>query len=379
MKNLTLNENTKKLLYFVAAVAIIFCAYYFGCRTISEKNAKLKTEIEALELRYSNLKDMLTKADDYAKDTVKYTDEIDEILAKYDSGCSQEYAISFLKQIETRIDSWIKSGNVEPTEVIYTFGQISSTNPYNTGATVYETDYKGISTTISTTYQGSYAQIKDMIEYINTYKYKCTIDNMTLKYDSGTETVSGNLTLTLYAVTGSDREFPGVTVSPMMYGTDNIFDSSTFDAGDVEDNTENGNDILNDYDYYISIQGIDTDEPIVIDARGDATGASKVVSSTNDTVKATITFTEEDGECYCKYTLDGVEYPAGSELGDIFIAGDTINLLIMSSERGDSDDCAVDLTIENDTEREIRVKVQNDDKSNSRISIGKANNLTIYE
>ncbi len=360
-----ISDRDKKLLYVVLAALIVFCAWFFGYRKLTALNSKLTDEIKALKIEQNNLEIIKRKIPQYEEDTAFYKAEYDRMLAKYDTGYSQEYSLMFIKEIEDKVDVWMSQAGLAQTENVYTFGKISSSNP-NGGGSVYVTDYKGYKTTLTLTYQATYEHFKDLIEYINSYKYKCTIDTMSMSFNSDTGIVSGGITVTQYAITGSDREFGNVTINDVIPGTDNIFESSIFTPG-ISADTENGSYILSDYDYYVTLQSAQSDlDSVIIGAKNDVTGSSTIASNANKSQDMTIRFSgDAESNYYVEYSVGDVKYSK-----TLFIPGEKLTMLVISSDRIAEDDLAgVDATIINETDRQLAIKIVNEDNGSPRFVI----------
>ncbi len=364
-----ITDRDKRLLCVLGAVIIVFCAYYFGFRILTDKTNETEETIRTLNTEYNSLRLMLANAEKYTEDTVMYNEMYDTLLDKYDSGYSQEYSIMFLKEIEDRTGAWINQAGLAQTESIYTFGEVTTSNPYaEEGTQVYHSDYTGYKTTLTLTYQATYEQFKDMVDFINNYKYKCTIDSISMSYTQETDTVSGSLVLTQYAIAGGDRTFNNVSMGPVLDGTDNIFNSEIFSGGNNV-SLEDGEYIISDYDYYFSLQASGSDmDSVVFGPRNDTSGSSTVSSDDEGMQDAYVRFFGEDGEYYVQYRIGDTEYPAVSyDDGQLFIPGDELTMLVISSERLDSDDeSGVNVTIDNDTDMTLKIKIANEDGGNPR-------------
>lgn len=364
-----ITDRDKKLLCVLGAIIIIFCAYYFGFRTINNSNDDVEEQISELQVEYNSLKLMLANADKYESDTGMYEEMYDVILDKYDSGFSQEASILFLKEIQDRTGAWINQVGLAQTENIYTFGEVTTSNPYaEEGSKVYSSDYVGYKTTLSLTYQATYEQFKDMVTFINSYKYKCTIDNISMQYAPETDVVSGSLTLTQYAVTGSDRPYNNVNTGLILAGTGNIFNSEIF-SGSTNINMENGEYIISDYDYYFSLQSSDSDmDSVVFGPKNDSAGSSTLSSDSDDVQDVYVHFFGEEGEYYVQYQIGDIQYPATAyDDGQLFLPGDELTMLVISSKRSGNDDkSGASVTIDNDTDMTLKIKVANEDSGNPR-------------
>ena len=312
---------------------------------------------------------MLANAKKYTTDTESYNSKYDEILNKYDSGNTQEYSIMLLKEIEDRTGAWISQAGLAQTEEIYTFGEVTTSNPYaEEGSKVYHSDYVGNKTTLTLTYQATYDQFKDMINYINGYKYKFTIDSISMSYTAETDSVSGSLVLTQYEITGGDRKFNNVNITNVLNGTDNIFHSGIFSGGENL-STENGDNIIVDYDYYFSLQADGSDmDSVVFGPKNDSTGSSTVSAAGNEMQDAYVRFFGENGEYYVQYSVGDKKYPAAAyDDGQLMLPGEELSMLVISSKRSGNDDkSGVNATIVNDTDMTLKIKIANEDGGNPR-------------
>lgn len=376
-----LKERDKNLLFIVACVVIIACAWFFGFNNITAKTEEIRTEADKLELELTNLRMLAAQKDKFIADTQTYVSDTATRFDKYDTGYSQEYSIKFIEGIQKQTGVWIKSAALNATQPVFTFGQVTSSNPDRPGQLVHTSDKVGFSTNITMSYQGEYDQVKNMIDYINGYKYKCIINSITTSYNSDAMLVSGNISMTIFAITGADREFIEPSISNPFFGTDNIFDSPIFEAGSSENN--NGDHILTDYDLYCSIQAANSDmEALEIGLKDDVTGYSKVVDEDNSSKDVTIRVTGEDGKYSISYKVGNVTFPVASyNDGEPIQAGNELSMLVLSAERISVDDLsAAEVSIINESDQIFYVKVVNEDLNNPRFNVKyKSGEVVIYE
>ncbi len=376
-----LKESDKNLLVILFCGILIFCAWFFGFRNITASTETITAEADELEKELKRLRDLAAGKDKFIADTETYTKDTEQRFTKYDTGFSQDYSIKFIEEIQNNTGTWIKGASLTSTQPVFTFGQITSTNPDRPGQTVYNSDKVGYSTSISISYQGTYDQVKDMIEYINTYQYKCTINSITTSYNSDAELVSGTMGITLYAITGEERKFEGASISNPFFGTTNIFDSPIFEAGSSESN--NGENILTDYDLYMSIQAANADmEAIEMALKDDPTGTSKIIDEDNSSKDVTIRVTGKNGDYRISYKVGNVTYPVASyNDGAALNVGNMLSMLVISSERVSIDDeSAAEVSIINESDQIFYIKVVNEDSSNPRFKVKyKSGDVVIYE
>ncbi len=221
---LAISDRDKKLLVYVFAILIVFLAYFVGYQKLS---ADLETSQKQVVELTKKKKDLTAKNNNraqYESDTANYKNENVKLLDEFGTGLSQPEAIAFLNKVENITGVWIKSVSFAQPTAIYTFGAKASSNPSATDKTAYNTDMVGYKTTLNLAYEGDYEQWNTLMSYINTYQTKNTIDSISASYSETSDTVSGAITVSMYYITGKDREFTE-PVFDVKTGTDNIFDN----------------------------------------------------------------------------------------------------------------------------------------------------------
>ena len=376
-----LKQSEKNILYILVMLLIIVLAYFLGFRNISNQNEKVAKEVEVLTGTYNSLVDMAARAETFKKDTTEYNTKIEELYKKYDTGSSQEYTVKFLEGIENQTNVWIKSAALTEAAKVYTFGAIRSSNPANPGAVVYSTDNVGVNTTSNVSFQGSYEETKEMIKYILHNEYKLVFENFSVSYNADADLVSGSFSVSQFCIEGSDREFNGADVNNGNFGTENIFSSSVFNpSGD--DNT-NGDNINSDHDIYMVLHGADTDVgAFELGLKDDSTGISKIKNEENKMQDVTIRITGKENEYKIAYKVGNSTYPTtGYTEGKAFNPGNMLSMFVIGSERdGVNDRAGANVTIINDSDMTLYIKVSSDDTDNPRFNIKhKSGDIIIYE
>ncbi len=189
-----------------------------------------------------------------------------------------------------------------------------------------------------------------------------------MSYTAETDSVSGSLVLTQYAIAGGDRKFNNVNITNVLNGTDNIFHSGIFSGGENL-STENGDNIIVDYDYYFSLQADGSDmDSVVFGPKNDSTGSATVSAADNEMQDAYVRFFGENGEYYVQYSVGDKKYPAAAyDDGQLMLPGEELSMLVISSKRSGNDDkSGVNATIVNDTDMTLKIKIANEDGGNPR-------------
>lgn len=374
-----LGQREKNLLIIVGIVLVVFLAYFFGFRNLMTKNDAVADEVKKLTDRHNALKSMKAKVDDYVDDTKEFNEEIEKMYNSFDSGASQEYTIKFLEGIEEQTDSWVISASLAQPEQVFTFGNVKSSNPTTLGEVVYQSTDVGYAVKSTLSFGASYADFKDVLSYILHNSYKCTLESLSVSYNAEEDVVSGSFVLTQFSIVGADREFGGTYINNEFFGTENIFQSSIFDS-EVE-GEENGNDILADYDVYLSLQSYETDSPAL--KMGFKTDASKtIINEDNDVKDVTLKITGEAGDYRISYKVGNVTYPVNDYAeGADFTPGVKLSLLVNCSSRTSVNDVSgANVSIINESDMTLNIKVINDDEGDPRFKIvDKQGDIIIFQ
>ena len=381
----SISERDKRLLMALLAIGIFACAYFFGYQKLTALSNKYDTQTETLTAQKKDLDQKRNNQEKYESDKASYNNVYNAVLSNYSSGTSQDATFDFLNKLQLITGAWIKSTSISDTSLIYTFGSVVSTNPSASGKVVYTTDAQGYKTTLTLSYEAAYSQWKSMIDFVNNYYSKNTIDSIAMTYNDVSKTVSGTMTVSTYAITGSQRKFtPPVFNAPAgTGGLTNIFSSTVFKSKAPALTDTNGDYILSNYDYFLMANASSSDlDSCIIGEKGDITRKSILSGNSDATQKVTIKFAGSAGNYTVQYKIGDVTYPAKDyDKGAAFVPGDTLDLLVMSSARLSAQDkSGINLTLENATDKTLNVKIANDDKENPRINcIGNTGSIKIFK
>lgn len=388
-----LKERDKNLLIIIGMALLVFLAYFVGYRNINAKRVKVDAEVEKLVLELANLKSLEASKDTFISDTTEYISDRAALLGEFDSGYSQEYIIKVIENIENEMErvtddniGWIKGATFNEPQFVYDFGNITSTNPDRTGELVYTTDLEGYSSAVSMNFEAGYDEFKKMVEYINNYEYenkKCKykIETLNATYNSEAELVVGSIGVVFYALTGEDRIFTGIDPANKLFGTTNIFHSDIFNP--AINGAENGENIISDYDLYLTLQSAESDvAALTLGVKNDQTGRSEIVDDANSAKDVEIRVMGMNGEYKVAYKVGNNTYPVDSYTeGEGFVVGELLSMLVISSERTSIDDAsAANVSIFNESDKTLEIKVINEDESNPRFVVKyKEGDIIIYE
>lgn len=374
--DLSMSARDKILLWLLASVLIIVAAYYLGYSKLTDSVNSYEQQLNTAQTKNRQLVQMNADKTRYLEDTENYKKQFNAILAGYDASVKQDAALMYLNSIEEITGAWIKSTTFSSLSPIYTFGKVPSSNPGGAGSSAYQTDMQGYKRTVTLSYEATYKQWKDLVSFLNNYYSKNTIDNISMSYNAENQTVTGTMTLSTYSVVGSSRLFNRLEYS-IPLGTDNIFSSASFEPAVKSSYDDDGSYILSDYDYYLLVNAPASDmDSCIVGKKGD--DGNSIVSANENAVKeVTVRFAGSNGNYTVSYAVNGKTYPEDDyEAGQSFIPGSTLDFLVISSERLQSEDQnSVNVTFVNETDMDLNVKISNDDAYNPRVSIKKTTGI----
>lgn len=371
-----LSEKDKKLLLILMILVIVCVPYFFVIRPAMDRISSLETEISGLRSDVSYRESLALGAGDYAEKAVAYAVEKEELISKFPSDLLQEasllfihnteqiipislYQVSFGDDVAAQITSDAQAqaideveaatGNVTQDQVI-----ADNTQTANIGGGL-----TAIQTQTRFAYEAGYTQFKDFLKYIMDYHDRMVITELEASYSGEMELVTGDFTLSQYALKGEGRNKVQYLEPNMIQGTTNVFKqaSGVFDAEETDTP-----------DFFILLNQPEADlDAVVVGRTDDTTENSYLTSAKNDTQEVKIYFKGEDGTYNAYYEIGKAKF---DEKGIDFHKEGNIELQIISSRRlNDDDDVTIKLNIVNETDRIVKVKTINDDEETPRVNI----------
>ncbi|MBQ9766477.1 MAG: hypothetical protein IJW37_00020 [Lachnospiraceae bacterium] len=231
-----MNKEIQKFLLMLVLVVLmaVVAVVYLYLPLVEEKNAMVEENV-ALNTRWIELQNMARNTEVYKAEINASKEKINEVLSRYGAGNTPEKSIVFVNRLETEVGVEISNASFSTPATLAT-AEIPMIQDLEDGS--YNVHYSNINLlteTLSMSYSCSYDQLKTMVDFINSYKYKknknmeegeperMNIQSITIAYDNETGKLTGNLVLNLYAVTGTDRVYEAPEVEDIRLGETNIF------------------------------------------------------------------------------------------------------------------------------------------------------------
>lgn len=372
-----LSERDKKLLLILVIVIIVCVPYFFIIQPLMDKVDSLGKEISDLNAQVKYREELALMEEEYGKAAEQMAAMETELLSKFPSDLPQEASILFIHNTEQMIpislyqvafgddvaaqvtsaaeeqaieDVEAETGDTTRTEVIED----------NTQTTSLGLGLTGIQTQTRFAYDAGYQEFKDFLKYIADYHDRMVITELEASYSGEMNLVSGNLTLSQYALKGEGRNAVQFLEPNMIQGTTNVFKqaSGNFDTTEVAASP--------DFFILLNQPGADVDA-IIVGQSNDVTESTYLSSTKNAKQEVNIYFEGETGKYNAYYEIGKTKY---DDAGVDFDKDGNIELQIISSSRlDDSDKVEISLNIYNTSDAIVKVTTLNDDAEKPRVTI----------
>lgn len=212
-----------------ACLVLISLSIFLYMYLVVYKNDKKDTEQLAQELtevlrQTEERKTILADAQNVEEKILVLQDQMNQLLQRYPSRITLPGVLMFLQKFEEENDLKVITSVVEDITDFY-----DTTVPVRDTQQATEAEsaecMKGKKCSIRLSYQSSYEQLKACMKYINDYPERITLDDISMAYDHTTGFITGNMTITLYAIEGSGLPYEEPDLDDISIGKDVIFET----------------------------------------------------------------------------------------------------------------------------------------------------------
>lgn len=372
-----LSERDRKLLLILVIVIIVCAPYFFVIQPLMDKVDSLGKEISDLNAQVKYREELALMEEEYGKAAEQMAAMETELLSKFPSDLPQEasilfihnteqvipislYQVAFGDDVAAQVTSTAEEQAIEDVEA--ETGDTTQTEVIedNTQTTSLGLGLTGIQTQTRFAYDAGYEEFKDFLKYIADYHDRMVITELEASYSGEMNLVSGNLTLSQYALKGEGRNTVQFLEPNMIQGTTNVFKqaSGNFDTTEVAASP--------DFFILLNQPGADVDA-IIVGQSNDVTESTYLSSTKNAKQEVNIYFEGETGKYNAYYEIGKTKY---DDAGVDFDKDGNIELQIISSSRlDDSDKVEISLNIYNTSDAIVKVTTLNDDAEKPRVTI----------
>ena len=261
--DMNISMRDKKILLMFLGLGIFAGGYFFGYRPQMEEAESIQASNVPLQERLNDLLDLAENREFYLEETDSINAKIDEYTSEFPADIRSEDGIVLAQNMESSLDMSISNvglgtrefiaaldGSTEdplidmPDETLseranaQTQSQIDEIEGTDTqgekdlqNASDAEAENAAMTLTTPVLYRtqdsmqftGTYASLKDMVEYLSDQIGRMTLDNVNASFDSSTGNLSGSITVNLFSMAGTGKAYTEPNAGSVAYGTDNIF------------------------------------------------------------------------------------------------------------------------------------------------------------
>ncbi|MBF8982640.1 hypothetical protein IZY60_03715 [Lutibacter sp. B2] len=402
-----LTKREQKLIIFLGIVVFIFVYYQFVLNPQMNRIHQLKEQIATLGGKV-----------DYKKVKIKSYEKVekDYKIANIKNNYATKRFFPFIKQEKsiTILNDMIDKTGLEVSNIAFSKTEISEIEkreqekeeenyPLRTLVTSYykknsnsdkkekveeqaENKEQVEKMSVNISFTSEYDTMMSFIKEIESFDKKLLIKNVTLA-SNDENLMTGNIMLDFYALPKfhiEDEEYfkwdheaeygrkdPFIPFDGYEYPTDDIMQNNKKEEGST-----NTNKILKKrYDFYIGVHPITADIPSIIIGQANDPQAKTYVYADNPNIEnVEFQLLKKDNKYYYKYKTQQENYPQNYENSMIEFEPnekEVILFIVSSKRKDDNDNSGINLSITNNSDLQLKVRVEHDDPNRPRVIIKK--------
>lgn len=262
MNKLKISDSDKRLLLIFFAIVIVACSYFFIFNKGMSKAAKIEEQnttdrakvqqMEQMEAGLPKVKENIQTMQKKQKDIIAAypadmkTEKVIETLQEFEDKSSNFHItdVTFAMNMPIGADNSTaaadgsaaastdttegyndNTGNTDHGVCGYTEQESTESTPENT--TGPTGNVEGYYASIGIRYEASYEGLKDMIAYVNKFKDRTTIAQFSASFDNSTGKLTGDMTLNMYYLENTGKDYVPPVFENMPKGVNNIFGGSS--------------------------------------------------------------------------------------------------------------------------------------------------------
>lgn len=280
MNKIKISDSDKRLLIIFFAIVLLACSYFFVFNKGMNKASELEAQNAEDSAKVQQMQQMEASLPQVKENIENMKQTQADIIAKYPSDMTTEKSIESLQDYEdhssdfhiTDITFAMRMPLVGATDTTTADSSADTADETTDGTTdsaaddtsattdtTADTQSTGDGTDDATTdasadtsgnvagyyasigirYEASYSGLKEMIAYVNAFQDRTTITQFTAAFDDATGKLTGEMTLNMYYITNTGKEYVPPVFDFMPKGVSNIFGNTigTTQGDSVENNS----------------------------------------------------------------------------------------------------------------------------------------------
>lgn len=233
-----ISEAELKLVLILLALLLLAGAYFLIFRKSVAAAELLEEQNNTDRITVSNLEDMERRRAQVETETEEYKQLIRDVIDKYPPDVTTEKAISIVQAAEDYAGIHFTGIGFTMNNLVLEFTQASEEVPeipigyYSELTLNYDVNYQGF---------------KDIFAYVSNLEDRMTVPAVTASYDPTTDMLNGSITINMYYLENTGKEYVPPVITNIEKGVDSIFGAgeglvSNVPEGEEETEGEEGAD-----------------------------------------------------------------------------------------------------------------------------------------
>lgn len=254
MKKIEVSDSDKRLLIILLALILIAVSYFLVFNRYTAKAAEVEKRNETDRQEVQKLESMAERETEVRKETEEMNQHVEDIIAKYPADVTTEKAIAVVKAMEDSTGVKITQTSFLMDNLVAELSALTpaeesvsaDTGDAQTDAADIPADTTDAADTavdegavsadttegivgyyaaLTMNYEASYDDFKKMVAYLRSLEDRTTITAVASAYDSETGLLSGTVTVNMYYLTGTGKEYKAPQIDGIQKGVNNLFGS----------------------------------------------------------------------------------------------------------------------------------------------------------
>jgi len=198
----------------VLVMGVTFLLLYRAYLSAVEERKLVEAECSVIEQEIAELDALSAELENLREEREVVEDKVKFVLDHYALQISPETSIRFIRGLESATGTTVRS---------ISFGAESVFFSSELQLPEAEEPLKGYKSPLVISYETSYGNFKRLMDYIKDYPERMNVESVTASFNSGTGYLSGTMTINLYRLEGTGREYDAPAEPNVPLGVDNIF------------------------------------------------------------------------------------------------------------------------------------------------------------
>lgn len=214
MKKAKISDAELRMILILLALLLLAASYFFGYNRLMNEAAAQETQNNTDRTTVSQLESMVGRQAQVEQETIDLRQHILDVIAKYPSNLTTEKAIYIVQNMEDYSTVHIYNISFLMRTLLMNFSVA------NEATNIPPTGYYA---TLSMSYAATYDGLKNMIGFINSMEDRTTITAISSTYDQESDMLTGVMTINMYYLTDTGREYEEPDVGYHEKGVESIF------------------------------------------------------------------------------------------------------------------------------------------------------------